>query len=95
MIQQIEINWRWREHRDGDVGTARFKCFDLHIQDMDGDAAAWTIKRGQLCIAMGTERDTEKAVEKIKEVVGFLYRAVEHNDFVNRELPKLKAQGLA
>lgn len=80
-----KLNWRWREHWSGDVGKARFKCFDIGIKDMDGDAAAWHIKRGEVMVAMGTERDTDLAVAKVMEVLPYLWRAVEHNDFVAAE----------
>lgn len=90
-----KLDWKWREHRDGDIGHARFKCFDLGIQDCDGDFARWDIKRGQIYVAVGEERDTDKAEAKVVEVLAPLWRAVELNDFVANELPKLKAQGLA
>jgi len=89
-----ELKWRWREHRDGDVGKARFKCFDVRLQDCDGDFCEWQIKRGTVYVAMGQERDIEPAQAKVMEVLAFLWRAVEMNDFVNHEMPKLKARGI-
>lgn len=96
-----ELDWKWRETRDGDIGRARFKCFDLGIQDMDGDGARWHIKRGEQYFAMGEtywtkEEDYMDAAQRIvRETLVHLWRAVEMNDFVANELPKLKAQGLA
>lgn len=88
MTAAIEINWKWREHWSGDVGKARFKCFDLSIQDMDGDAASWSVRRGDMYVAAGEEDDTDKAVEKVKEVVGYLYRGIEINDFKRENPPR-------
>jgi hypothetical protein len=85
MTEQIDLKWKWRENRDGDIGNARYKCFDIRIQDMDGDAAEWSIKRGDLYVAIGTERDIEPAQAKVMEILAYLSRAVDFNDFIARE----------
>lgn len=80
-----KLNWKWREHRDGDIGDARFKCFDINIQDCDGDFARWHIKRGDVYLAMGEERDTDAAEAKVMVVLATLWRAVEFNDLIAAE----------
>lgn len=95
MAEIPKLEWKWREHRDGDIGKARFKCFDTSIQDCDGDFCRWDIKRGEIYVAMGETRDIDPAIAKVDEVIAFLYRAVEMNDFIRDEWPRLKEQGLA
>lgn len=95
-----ELDWKYRSTRDSEFASARFKCFEILVQDCDGDASRWDIKRGKMYIAMGEcigndPYHMDAAKKEAREVLVHLWRAVEMNDFVTREWPKLREQGLA
>lgn len=94
------LEWKYRETNDSEYARARFKCFEINLQDCDGDMTRWDIKRGDQYVAMGeigghTPVYHFEAAEKLAlETLQHLWRAVEMNDFVQNEMPRLKAQGV-
>lgn len=100
MTAPIKLDWRWRETRDSEYATARYRGFDIQVQDCDGDLSRWHIKRGDQYIAMGETDGNEQyhmdvAMAQAAQVMGYIWGAVDMNDYVRIELPRLKAQGLA
>lgn len=92
------LEWKYRETRDSEFADAKFKCFQIQVQDCDGDMSRWHIKRGDQYVAMGELGGNEPyhmdaAMTLAAEVLAHLWRAVEMNDFVQNEMPKLKAAG--
>lgn len=92
------LQWEYRETRDSEYGRAKFKCFEINVQDCDGDFSRWDIKRGGQYVAVGEtggskdEYHFDAAHRIAAEVLKHLWRAVEWNDFVQNEMPKLAAQ---
>lgn len=95
-----KLNWKWRETNDSEYGRAKFKCFEINVQDCDGDLTRWDIKRGDQYVAVGEtfgskgEYHLDAAMRIARETLVHLWRAVEMNDFVANEMPKLRAQGI-
>lgn len=92
------LQWKYRSTRDSEYARARFKCFEINVQDCDGDFSRWDIKRGDQYVAMGeltgiTPYHMDAAKELAEKVLAHLWRAVEMNDFVQNEMPKLRAAG--
>lgn len=99
MTTMPPLVWKYRETRDSEFADAKFKGFAIQVQDCDGDMSRWHIKRGDQFIAMGelgsvSPYHMDAAMKLAEEVLGHLWRAVEMNDFVQNEIPKLRAQGL-
>lgn len=95
-----KLDWKYRSTRDIEFARAHFKCFDIEVQDCDGDCSDWSIKRGKQYVAMGSSCSSvpyhmDVAMKEAREVLVYLWRAVEMNDFVAGELPKLRQQGIA
>lgn len=91
--------WKYRETNDSEYADAKFKGFAIQVQDCDGDMSRWHIKRGDQFIAMGELGSIQPyhfdaAQALAQEILGHLWRAVEMNDFVQNEIPKLRAEGL-
>lgn len=92
--------WKYRETNDSEFARARFKCFEIEVQDCDGDMSRWHIKRGDQYVAMGDlygikPYHFDAAKKLAQDVLAHLWQAVEMNDFVQNELPKLKRAGMA
>lgn len=91
-----KIEWRYRETRDSEFATARVKGFEIQVQDCDGDFSRWQIKRGDQYIVMGEEsgpKHWDDARRRAIEVWSYVWKAVDMNDFVANEIPRLRAVG--
>lgn len=92
----IELNWKYRETQDSEFADAKYKCFAIQVQDCDGDMSRWHIKRGDQYIAVGEERSVgdvyhmDHAIATAVMVLGYLVKAVDLNDFVKNELPRIE-----
>ena len=96
-----DLHWKHRSTRDSEFAEAKHKCFVIQVQDRDGDMSRWHIKRGDQYVAVGEERSVngvyhmDHAMATAVMVLEYLLKAVDLNDFVANEMPKLKAKGLA
>lgn len=95
-----ELRWMHRSTRDSEFATARVKGFEVQVQDCDGDFSRWHIKRGDQYIVMGecggfSPYHMDAAVTVATVAWRQVWAAVEMNDFVAKELPRLEAVGLA
>jgi hypothetical protein len=92
----IELNWKYRETQDSEFADAKHKCFSIQVQDCDGDMSRWHIKRGDQYVAVGEERSVGEiyhmnhAIATAIMVLGYLVKAVDLNDFVKNDLPRIE-----
>jgi hypothetical protein len=97
MPKMPKIRWKYSETRDSEFADAKHKCFTIQVQDCDGDMSRWHIKRGDLYVAVGEESSVndvyhmDHAMATAIMVLGYLVKAVDLNDFVANELPKIRA----
>jgi hypothetical protein len=92
-----ELNWKYRSTRDSEFADAKYQCFEVQVQDCDGDWSRWHIKRGDQYVAVGDEHSVGKvyhmdhAMATAIMVLGYLAKAVDLNDFVANEMPQILA----
>ena len=86
MYKKPVLKWTYRETNCDETANAKFKGFEIIVQDCDGDMSRWCVKRDGQYIAMGEistvdpyHRDA--AMKLATDVFGYIWEAVEMNDF--------------
>lgn len=76
--QYTTLNWRFKERRDGE--TARFSICGLEVlvQDCDGDATVWTIRKGRggPIVAQGEGHEGNHFFAGLREAEATLRRVI-------------------
>jgi len=100
MTEEIKLEWRYRSTRDIEFATAKYKGFEIQVEDCDGDFSCWHVKRGEQFLVVGECGSTKNAngdfvyhmdaaMARAIAVFGYIWKAVRMNDFVQNRLPKI------